>query len=492
VKRPKFLFLLALFLIIIFEAGLFLKGKISSSNIFTSANPQTYTVKLTEDGFSPQDLTIDKGDTVVFTTKRDQPFWPASNLHPTHGIYPQFDPKQPIEPAESWSFKFDKVGSWKYHDHLAPLYRGVIKVSEKRTQVGSCDKLNGSKKIQCFESLVDNVLKDKGLGDAFELLASLYQTDTVFAASCHDFVHKLGAKAYQLFSQEKDFELSDKSSYCGYGFYHGFMETLLQTQEDMDQARKFCEYADSKLQKTTADAGGACYHGIGHGTVDGSNPRFWGDAQKMIEPSLELCEKVSDDENPPPRYGKLFRCVSGAFNGLEILISSGQYKLSLNKDGPFWICRAQPDRYKEACYTQFVVAVMSVSGNDFIKSAKIIDSIEEDAYALPTLQSLVVELPHLGKTDYEETLNYCRNLSVRFRETCVFAFAEGFMKYGPPQKEYVEALEFCSSSLLTDTEKQVCFERILSILRIWYTAEKAREICQSVQSEYQLSNCEYN
>jgi len=489
-KKSRFLFW-ALILIIIFEAGLFLKDKISSSNIFTSSNPQTYTVNLTEDGFSPQDLTINKGDAVVFTTNRKQPFWPASNLHPTHGIYPQFDPRQPIESNQSWSFRFDKVGTWKYHDHLAPLYRGVINVEDKKTKSSGCENLGGSEKLKCWEDMIDSTLKDKGLSKAFELLAILYQKERQFASSCHDFVHKLGAKAYQLFSQEKDFELSDKSSYCGYGFYHGFMETLLQTTADMNQARKFCEYADTQLKKTTSDAKGACFHGIGHGAVDGSDPRYWGNAQAMIKPALELCEKVSDDENPPPRYGKLFRCASGVFNGLEILASSNQYKLSLNRGDPFWICRNQPDKYKEACFMQFIVALLNVTGNDFIESAKIIDSIKEDEYALPTLQSLVVELPHQGKIDYKETLSYCRNLPVRFRETCVYSFAEGFMKYGPPQKEYVEALKFCKSFLLTDQEKQACLKRILSLLRIWYTAEKSKEICQGVDEKYRWNGCRY-
>src|SRR3989344_2275114 len=71
----------------------------------------------TDSGFFPNELTIKKGDTVTFKSTRGKPFWPASDLHPTHGVYPDFDPKQPIDPNQTWSFKFDKVGNWKYHDH---------------------------------------------------------------------------------------------------------------------------------------------------------------------------------------------------------------------------------------------------------------------------------------------------------------------------------------------------------------------------------------
>ena len=91
-----------------------------------SKSTQEFKIVLGSDGFKPESLTINKGDMVVFTTIADKPFWPASDLHPSHTIYPEFDPKKPIEASGSWSFRFDKKGNWKFHDHLFPLYRGII------------------------------------------------------------------------------------------------------------------------------------------------------------------------------------------------------------------------------------------------------------------------------------------------------------------------------------------------------------------------------
>lgn len=458
---------------------------------FSSLKKQTHEVIVTTDGFSPSEITINKGDTVKFKTSIAKPFWPASNLHPTHDIYPEFDPTQPIEQDSDWSFTFDRAGEWKYHDHLSPLYKGKVIVLEgKKVTQNPCQ---GAKaKLLCFEDLIDLSLKNQGLKEAFETLADLFQKDPSFASSCHDFVHKLGEKAYILFSEKKDFNLSEKSSYCGYGFYHGFMETLLTKTGDMNEARRFCEYADKELKKTTSDAGGACFHGIGHGAVDGSDPKTWGDPQAMIKPGIALCEMVSNDENPSPRYGKLYRCASGVFNSLEILSTSNQYKLSINKQDPFWICSSQPERYKEACFTQFVVAAMNITGNDFVQTAKIIDGIKEDAFAVPSMQAMVVEFVKIGRTDYQQTIDFCRNLSSRFQTPCITAFAEGFLKYGPPEKEYVEAIKFCNSILLKESEKSACFERVLSILRIWYTAVKSESICREVDQKYQWQNCQYN
>ena len=364
--------------------------------------------------------------------------------------------------------------------------------NDTSSKLNQCTKFENGQKLSCWEDLIDLTLKEQGLGQAFEVVDSLYRTEPTFASQCHSYVHKLGEKAYYLFSESKDFQLSSKSSYCGYGFYHGFMETLLQKTKDMEQARKFCQYADDQLRKTTADAGGACYHGIGHGTVDGSDPRAWGDPQAMIKPALDLCEGISNDENPPPRYGKLFRCISGAFNSLEILMDSSQYKLTADKNDPLSICRNQPDQYKEACYTQFVVSVMAVTGRNFEKSAEMIDTIPEDEYAVPTLQSLAVELAHQDQVDQQKNINFCRNLSTRFHIPCITAIAEGFLKYGPPQNEYKEAINFCSSPLLTEEERVNCFERVLSLLRNWYTQEKSQQICQTVDKKYQRNGCRYD
>lgn len=93
-----------------------------------SPQGKIYEVVLTESGFIPKDITIDHGDSIKFSTTLKEPFWPASDLHPTHGIYPEFDPQEPIEPDKSWTFQFLKSGRWRFHDHLQPILRGTIVV----------------------------------------------------------------------------------------------------------------------------------------------------------------------------------------------------------------------------------------------------------------------------------------------------------------------------------------------------------------------------
>lgn len=87
-------------------------------------------VVLTPDGYEPSEITIGVGDTIRFSASESygRLHWPASNIHPSHEIYPEFDPLRPIEPEDTWSFVFGKKGEWRFHDHLAPYHTGTITV----------------------------------------------------------------------------------------------------------------------------------------------------------------------------------------------------------------------------------------------------------------------------------------------------------------------------------------------------------------------------
>lgn len=87
-------------------------------------------------GYSPNTITIKAGETVNFKNSSSQSMWTASGVHPTHRLYPTtggcigstFDACKGIQPGNSWSFKFDIAGTWKYHNHLSPSDTGTIVV----------------------------------------------------------------------------------------------------------------------------------------------------------------------------------------------------------------------------------------------------------------------------------------------------------------------------------------------------------------------------
>ena len=99
----------------------------------TTPNPTPatdVTVNYTSSGFNPATVTIKKGTKVTFVNNSSSSMQPASAPHPSHTDYPAFDPKTAIKAGQSWTFTFDKVGSWKYHDHLNPTRFGTVVVTE--------------------------------------------------------------------------------------------------------------------------------------------------------------------------------------------------------------------------------------------------------------------------------------------------------------------------------------------------------------------------
>lgn len=87
-------------------------------------------VTMGSDSYTPQNFKVKKGTKLTFLNSSDGLRWPASDLHPSHLIYPEFDSKEPVRVGTSWSVEFDKVGEWGYHDHLAPYITGTITVTE--------------------------------------------------------------------------------------------------------------------------------------------------------------------------------------------------------------------------------------------------------------------------------------------------------------------------------------------------------------------------
>ena len=187
-------------------------------------------------------------------------------------------------------------------------------------------------KKQCWESAMVDILNKKGLASAFDYVADLYDKEPEFAKDCHSYTHVLGQSAYEQFYESKNLEMSPKTAYCGYGFYHGFMETLMQSGKSHVEAKEFCELVDEKLAGYTDKTLTSCYHGIGHGIVDGSDPRAWGDAEAVIAPGLLICGKISDDSVIK------YSCATGVFNSLAIALNFNQYNLKPDTDNPYASC----------------------------------------------------------------------------------------------------------------------------------------------------------
>lgn len=356
---------------------------------------------------------------------------------------------------------------------------GLLIYSFSKKSEDNCQNLNSkSEKLTCWEKLFDFTLKNKGIDQAFGIVERLYKEDPVFVSNCHDFVHLIGEKTYQLFSNKRDFSPSAKTSYCGYGFYHSFMESLLKDGGDLAKARQFCDYVDRKMSNQNTDVKGACYHGIGHGVADNHDQKEWKDEKDLVESALTLCEKVAEDKV------MLNRCSSGVFNVLAIAYISN--RLDIPAD-PLWFCHQQQNNiYKKTCYEEMNTALFVFSEKDFTKAASFLEKVEKDEFALSGIRSLagVFGMSQVQNNDFSKIINDCRKIQQRLTISCFKGYAAGLIEGGNPSKEYEKALEFCQDDLLKDEEKAACFEEVLRLSNIYYPREKQEKICNLVEDKY--------
>lgn len=91
-----------------------------------SASSITYST----DGFSPKSVTVKKGSTVRWTNQGQGGMWVASAMHPTHQLLPGFDQLKSVGTAGIYEYTFVKVGTWKYHNHVAASDTGIVVVTE--------------------------------------------------------------------------------------------------------------------------------------------------------------------------------------------------------------------------------------------------------------------------------------------------------------------------------------------------------------------------
>ncbi len=439
-------------------------------------------VELREGGFYPKDVRIVKGGSVIFSTTRDSYFWPASNLHPTHGTYSDFDPKKPIEPNSTWTFTFDRAGVWKYHDHLTPHFGGSITVEDiGGSVIERCTEVDES--IECQQNLLFSELEKNGVESTYRLLGEMYNASNDFRRNCHYFAHNIGLESYKYYLEDETSVLSPEVSACAYGFYHGFMEALLTTTQDAQKAREFCLYIDEHVTPHAPDAGLQCFHGIGHGAIDlalavegyGSSERI------LVEDSLRICETAAFTEE------EIYRCTSGIYNSIANAYVLEE-NIPLRENDPLWLCREQPEAYKESCYGNMNTLIFTLAEKDLRKALPLVSTIEEghQVASMRYLSGLSVVDLLLGNTNYLKVLSVCREAEVHLVEPCIEGLAHGYLEHGIPGLEYTEAIQFCGSDVLTEKEKHICFKYSLSNLQGWYSRSKAREICNLIEPTYQL------
>ncbi len=362
---------------------------------------------------------------------------------------------------------------------LLPSFKIQGKYTKSNQKLEACKNLNNSSlKIQCAEEAVEKILRTNGIDAGLETLAQISEIDKDFVNSCHSFAHQIGQTAYKLFKNKTNFKISPKITYCNYGFYHGFMEIMLQDSGDYQKARDFCAYINRQLKEQGLDLAQECYHGIGHGSIDQHDPKQWSNPSLVTQKAMKMCYQLSTDER------HLVDCASGVFNGIANFYAASQYGLKINEQDPFWLCDLQEEVVKKTCYAFMARTLLTLSGSDLSQSIDLATRATPANYLGTVISNLTVLRPNQDTASWEEIVNLCRSVTQTAIKECLRGYAIGLLQSGQPGKEYQSPINFCNSELLTLEEKQMCFENILSQLKNYYPKDIVKQICQSVDNQY--------
>ncbi len=471
----------------------FLVGKHPFSQ--NKSSLEDHEIMETASGTFPAEVTIRQGDSVRFTSQTGKPFWPASDLHPSHSIYPEFDPKRPINPSESWSFIFSKSGRWRYHDHLNPGATGIINVTSDGNSISKINcslspTLTESEREQCWDNAITVAVETKGVKAGLDILHQLYKSDPYYVQyGCHKHAHQIGEVAYSVFLKKPVLDSlnlsSEETTSCGYGFWHGFLEHLIRDNPSIQFGRQFCSDLVKKYSTQAPNINITCYHGMGHGFMpDPPDKTVWGKAKEMVLRPLQLCDQVSITNNA----NEIGQCHQGVFNVLADWTGASRYGLKPNLEDPLGLCaKFDVYEYKYSCYYEFGMRISAIADDDITKAAVLfVNKIPEDNIASMIIDSAMASIIErsISKINYDNFITSCQNLQDRLKQGCLTGIVGGLMAHGEPGLEYVKTINFCKSKLLEDKYIDNCYHNLSQKLKIIYSKDKMALICETLDEKY--------
>ncbi len=353
--------------------------------------------------------------------------------------------------------------------------------NSRKVTSDACQNIEDSgEKTACWKKIIDKSLESQDLNQTMDLIANLYNDNSDFASNCHDFMHLTGKNAYDLFAQGKKFKVGDKTSYCAYGFYHGFMESLISKNGDISTARDFCTFIDGELSKTAPGAKLACYHGIGHGWTNVHDPNFSGSELTLIYPALALCEKITQDSE------ELKICATGVFDSISIGYYNQLSGFKMDKKKPYWVCEQQEEKYKIPCYMDISPAVLWLGEYRLDKTLAYINTVEAKYLDL-VINTIAEDSARFiieDSLNVEDQVKICRSLGSNKSIACLNGLAAGFLQFGAPGREEESVFGFCQSSFLTSEEKDSCYSTALNNVKNMYSLDRYNDICSNTNREY--------
>lgn len=359
----------------------------------------------------------------------------------------------------------------------------------------ACEQATDQKvQVECIFRVIESEFDRGGLQDAMKVFAQAYDQYYSFASTgCHRYAHRVGDIAYyREYLVEQDFDAMDfpqETTACGYGFYHGFFEHLIQDHATSEFISDTCSYFKQRLSANLSDIGTTCYHGSGHGLSLAQGERtpkgLWGNIHAFADAPLAACAAMPHTTDLEQRD-----CKEGVFNVIVEWMAQKQYGLDYDLESPFRPCHEFKGEDLGACYAEMSQKLVTFANSKPARMAELLqnapDSVRMRAFG--TGIAGIIQQTIANEDPYRSTLIECATLSDELFNRCVGSTVNGLFEHGMPQEEYVLPLTVCTQAQVIDRGLQpMCYDLIAQRLSRFYEPARVRELCARIPEAYRTS-----
>ncbi len=441
----------------------------------------SWLVEFTDDGFVPRRLETEVGQQVRFVNGSEtSSLWPASNIHPTHQIMPEFDAGSPLRTGETWAFTFRKPGFWRYHNHMSPEHSGLVVVSGGDEAAAAAEPL--SLDASALEFSPAPSLNPKALTDLFtnDTLLRRYIEDYGPAATvklvaeagdavgelCHERAHVTGRTAYEIFGAAA-FALA--SHECEAGAYHGATEAMFKDRGTANleaDVQTICGDSDVFFFRLQ------CIHGVGHGLMAWTSYELYD--------ALDLCDRLTTDRDQRACYSGVFmENVVGGLSG-----TMGHFTDYLSDDDPHYPCNALTYRYVPSCYLYHSTRMLLLFEYDYARVA--VECANAPEYGrYECYESFGRDLAAITLGDPAAGVRQCHDVidGATERVWCLQGSVQA--RFWEPERA-AEAVEMCTLATTTE-EKDGCYWMIILRARELYPDDAGFDgFCARLETAYRV------
>jgi hypothetical protein len=351
-----------------------------------------------------------------------------------------------------------------------------------------CRAAAAGNRMPCYQILLDDVLKSRGIDSAMSALTELAASEVVVRANSHMFAHSLGLAAFTTPA-----ELGSVFSRCSPGFqsgcYHGVIQGYFL---DLHRKSPAKAVGPAEINSLCTDFRGRdqtwllfqCAHGMGHGLelIYGHDlPR-----------SLAGCDLAADSWERTACYGGAFmenivsvtnphQTAEGIAGGMEMDgmsddmagMDMGDSFKKFDPVDPLYPCSALAERYGSQCYLIQTSLILFENGGDFSAAAKTCGTAPE-SFRVACFVSLGRDANSYAGNDPARAAQSCGNAPEPFRPWCHTGVARNLVDISSRPSD---GFAYCSS-LAELPSKVTCYSSVgEEIQSLSADGKKRKEFC---------------